>query len=83
MVKMTFKRQMTICAIIILIGVFINAATDFGVISKIMWTISGLLFIINPVPPNASRNVNHIRGIIRIVGGCWIIMAWFLGFTGY
>lgn len=84
MVKLTFKRQMFICTVLILIGVFVSAIVEeLGVISKIMWTISGILFILNPVIPETSKNVENMRQIVRMVGFCWIVMAWFLGFTGY
>lgn len=84
MKRIKFKNQMIFCMVIIFIGVFVSGISQQGVISKIAWTIAGCAFIFNPVAPQVikERFRSH-KMIMRLIGACWIIMAWIFKFTGY
>ena len=56
MKKLTFKTQLIIGIILIIIANVLSFALYNGIFSNISWVIYGLLFIINPVYPKRCRN---------------------------
>lgn len=84
MKKIRFRDQMIFCVGVIFVGVCVSGISQQGIISKIAWTIAGCTFIFNPVAPQVIKDRFHShRMIMRLIGTCWIIMAWIFNFTGY
>ena len=52
--KLTFKTQLIIGIILIIIANVLSFALHNGIFSNISWVIYGVLFIINPVYPERS-----------------------------
>lgn len=74
--KLTFKRQIIIGIILIIVGNILAFTFHKGVFSNIVWIIYGLLFIINPVYPEKYR-YNEIKAKIgaKVAGIVCIIVG--------
>lgn len=75
MKKITFKSQIIIGIILVVIGNILAFVFHKGVFSNIAWIVYGILFILNPVYPKSCINVKkgkigaRIGGIICILIG--------------
>lgn len=72
---LTFKRQIILGIILILVGNVLTFAFHNGIFFNIAWIVYGLLFIINPVYP--EQYVIERKGEIgaRIAGVICIIVG--------
>ena len=69
MEKLTFRIQIIIGIILIIIANVLSFALHNGIFSNISWVIYGLLFIINPVyPERYSNNEKKAKLGVRIAG---------------
>lgn len=59
MKKLTFKTQVFICSLILIICFICSATTKIGVITNIGFAILGLLFAVNPVWPASQDHLDH------------------------
>lgn len=73
--KLTYKAQMIISVIIIILGNVLTEMFDFWIYRSIAFAICGLLFIVHPVVPNsleANKTTifwTRIAGVILILIG--------------
>lgn len=74
--KLTFKRQIILGIILIIVGNVLAFVSYNGIFSNIMWIIYGLLFVINPVyPEQYSCNERKAKIGARIAGIVCIIFG--------
>ncbi len=82
MEKLTFRIQIIIGIILIIIANVLSFALHNGIFSNISWVIYGLLFIINPVyPERYSNNEKKAKLGVRIAGIICIAVGLFTGFA--
>lgn len=69
MKKITFKKQIFIGIILIVVGNILAFIFHEGLCANIAWTLYGILLIVNPVyPERYSDDVNRAKWGIRIAG---------------
>lgn len=76
MKKLSFKAQIWLGAGIFILCLVLAAVTQFPAFRNIGWVLYGLLFIINPVPPESVhgdpkilKRSARIAGIIAVAWG--------------
>ncbi len=74
MKKITFKSQIIIGIILVVIGNILAFVFHKGVFSNIAWIVYGILFILNPVYPKSC--INEKKGKIGArIGGVLCILV--------
>ena len=69
MKKLTFQQQVWLGGIIFVLTIILSHVLHIGFIHNLGWIIYGLLFIINPLPPeNAHGEPQKLRKYARIAG---------------
>lgn len=69
MKKITFKKQIFIGIMLIIVGNILAIVSHEGLCANIAWILYGLLLIVNPVyPERYSNDVNRAKWGIRIAG---------------
>ncbi len=81
MIKFTFKQQIITTAIVLLGTFLLSILLKQGIFFNLGWTVSGLMFVVNPVYPDLSVNANldNIEKSIRVVG----IVLVAIGLSGF
>ena len=64
---LTFRRQIVLGIVFIIVGNLLAFTFHKGIFSNIMWILYGLLFILNPVYPEQSDSKKGKKGA-RIAG---------------
>ena len=74
--KLSFKAQIRISFVIVVCAFVLGQIVKMGIFHNIGWILVGLLFVINPVWPEAVdwRNHDELRKGIRI-GGVLVIIV--------
>lgn len=81
MKEATFKNQLILGIIIIVIGNICAFITKQGVLCNISWGLYGLLFLVNPVCPEKAKSVKHVKLYFRLAGLFIIILAFLIRFV--
>jgi len=68
MKKLTFKRQMQLGIVCIILGFILSEIFHTGIFSNIAWVIYGLLFVVHPVFPQNAAEGKHGRKVLRFAG---------------
>lgn len=68
MKKLTFKRQMQIGIICIILGFVLSEIFHTGIFSNIAWVIYGMLFVVHPIFPKNAAEGKHGKLVLRIAG---------------
>ena len=69
MKKLTFQQQVWLGGIIFVLTIILSHVLHIGFIHNLGWIIYGLLFIINPLPPeNVHGEPQKLRKYARIAG---------------
>ena len=81
MIKFTFKQQIITTAIVLLGTFLLSILLKQGIFFNLGWSVSGLMFVLNPVYPDLSVNANldNIEKSIRVVG----IVLVAIGLSGF
>ena len=81
MIKFTFKQQIITTAIVLLGTFLLSILLKQGIFFNLGWSVSGLMFVVNPVYPDLSVNANldNIEKSIRVVG----IVLVAIGLSGF
>ena len=81
MIKFTFKQQIITTAIVLLGTFLLSILLKQGLFFNLGWSVSGLMFVVNPVYPDLSVNANldNIEKSIRVVG----IVLVAIGLSGF
>ena len=80
MSKISFKNQLILGVIIVIVANTLGFITKLGIFCNIGLIIYGLLFLINPVFPEKSKNVKHIKLYVRLIGLLILLLSFFIGF---
>ena len=75
--KLTYKAQMIISVIIIILGNILTDIFDFWIYRSIAFAICGLLFIVHPVVPNNMTGNKQAVFWTRIAGVILILIGIF------
>ncbi len=69
MKKLSFKHQIWLGAAVFILCLVLSHVLHIGWIHNLGWIIYGLLFIVNPVPPeNVSGEPRKLKAYARIAG---------------
>lgn len=69
MKKITFKKQIFIGIMLIIVGNIFAIVFQEGLCANIAWILYGILLIVNPIyPERYSNNANRAKWGIRIAG---------------
>ena len=75
MKKLSFKRQIWLGAAVFILCLVLSHVLHIGWIYNLGWILYGLLFLINPVPPeNVHGEPKKMKMYVRIAG--IIALAW-------
>lgn len=75
MKKLTFKIQLRISLGVLILCFILATVTKQGVFSNIAWIIYGLLWIVNPVWPEAWAHLDHKKMTLGCrIGGAFAII---------
>lgn len=74
MKKLTFKNQLILGVVILLVGFACATVTKIAVCSNIGWIIYGLLFVVHPVWPESARSP-RMALYMRLVGVVIILLG--------
>lgn len=85
MEKVSFKQQWWTAFAIVIIGCALSTAFKVGFISNIGWVLSGLLFVIHPVCPEAWKyrygdDEKRMKRDFRIAGAVVILLGLIIRF---
>lgn len=80
MKTITFKRQVILGIVLIIIGNVLAFNLHNGMFSNIAWIIYGLLFLLNPVYPEQYINEKSGKLAARIAGIICILIGLFTRF---
>lgn len=80
MSKISFKNQLILGVIIVIVANTLGFITKLGIFCNIGLIIYGLLFLINPVFSEKSKNVKHIKLYVRLIGLLILLLSFFIGF---
>lgn len=80
MKSLTFKKQVILELVLIVVGNLIAFIFHKGIFSNIAWIINGLLFIFNPVYP-AHLDSKKGKLCVRIVGVIFIAVGFLTRFS--
>lgn len=73
--RISFKKQMIIGLVFLFLMHICSTVFKNGIFVNIAWIAYGLLFVINPVCPEKSKEVKNIRLWIRLAGVLCIILG--------
>lgn len=75
--KLTYKAQMTVCVMIIILGNVLTEIFDFWIYRSIAFGICGLLFLVHPVVPGYLKRNSTTVFWTRIAGAILILIGIF------
>lgn len=75
--KLTYKMQITISVIIIILANILTDIFDFWIYRSIGFAVCGLLFIVHPVIPNSITGNKQAIFWVRIAGVILILIGIF------
>lgn len=81
MIKISFKNQLILGVIIVIVANTLGFITKLGIFCNIGLIIYGLLFLINPVFPEKSKNVKHIKLYVRLIGLFIIVLSFLIRYN--
>lgn len=61
--KLTFRNQLIVGVVIVVVGFIVSTFTQQEYFSNIGWIVYGLLFFVNPVYPESIKQVDTLRYI--------------------
>ena len=76
MKKLTFRRQIFIGIMLIVVGNILAFIFHKGICANIAWILNGLMLIVNPVYPERYRNdAKRAKWGVRIAGVICILVG--------
>ena len=75
--KLTYKAQMILCFILVILGNILTDVFDFWIYRSIAFVICGLLFIVHPVVPKHLEGIDKAVFWTRIAGVILILIGIF------
>ena len=83
MIKFTFKRQLMLGIMLIILGNVLAFVFHRGILANIAWVVYGLLFLVNPVYPEWLKNRDSKKAEFgaRIAGVLCILIGMLIEFV--
>ena len=75
--KLTYKAQMRLSFLLVILGNILTDAFDFWVYRSIAFVICGLLFLVNPAVPGHLKGIDRAVFWTRIAGVILILIGIF------
>lgn len=75
--KMSYKAQMIVCVIIVILANILTDVFDFWIYRSVGFAVCGLLWICHPVVPDSVAGNKRATIWTRIAGGILILIGIF------
>ena len=78
MKKLTYRRQLVLCIVLMGLGHIFSWVTDWSYFENLGWIACGMLFLLHPVWSENAVRSPHIKTFVRLAGSIVVLMGCFL-----
>lgn len=75
MKKLTYFNQLSLACLLVFTGGMASWLLEVPFLRNFGWIIGGLLFVINPVYPEKSAGIKHMKLFVRSAGVLLIVIG--------